>query len=47
MAWALLFSLLDSVMGYKAVYLSAFWRFSKSDKLRMQNKSRSGNENNF
>ena len=34
----LLFSLLDSAMGYERVYLSAFWRFSKSDELRMQKK---------
>ena len=47
MAWALLFSLADSVMGYETVYLSAFWPFSKSDELRMQKNPESGNENNF
>ena len=31
-----LFSLPDNVMSYEAVYLSAFWMFSKSDELRMQ-----------
>ena len=47
MAWALLFLLPDSVMGYETVYLSAFGRFSKSDQLRMQKNPESGNENNF
>ena len=47
MAWALLFSLTDIVMGYETVYLSAFLRFSKSDELRMQKDPESGNENNY
>ena len=40
MAWALLFSLLDSVMGYKAVYLFSFlevlqiWRIKNGKQIQ-------------
>ena len=37
----------DSVMGYETVYLSAFWKFSKSDELRMQKIQKVGTKTTF